>query len=625
MGTFNEPLVQQDQPFASSDDDLAGQRAAEMNDPDRRDLPEPDPITDWSAAPLPPMDEDPLDRAPVTGTPTSPPLWGAAATHPNISQLRVYRVVNGMRHSMGPIDARATEDDLIDRWLDTMPRPGDAPAEFLVRPVDQMGREVREEQPIPPIDADHHTIRRLRAKRASLNQPGAPVAPSPGAGLADMLNAVKALNSPMERMLAESMKEQRIAREEAAKAREATALERIELASRAASSTEAIAERMMNSESERTKAHSEQQSSFFSNLLAQQQMAAERERTAQLARERELSELRRIEREEAAQKLQAEREEAKDRRERDRMELEAKLERERNELSAKLAREERDFKEREAERDRRAANERDDRIRRDEASEKERQRVHERQLKEMEDARTRDREHSERMMALSQSRDKNDSAEGFIEKGTKMLAMFGVQPSDLVEKLTGGSALEPAIEGGIELLKTGISALTDYAKTSKQSETAEKMAKINADAQIASAQQPAGALAIPAGSAPAQIPQNPTGAAGAAGDLVNVPPVPGGAAPAPAKPQIVSKAPLGVQKAARAAIRALVSKLRNNAPERWEELIIQASVEDTAIYHYMKDVSVRAALKEAEAEDDLINRFLTNPAVQNVFNGVPLG
>ena len=65
---------------------------------------------------------------------------------------------------------------------------------------------------------------------------------------------------------------------------------------------------------------------------------------------------------------------------------------------------------------------------------------------------------------------------------------------------------------------------------------------------------------------------------------------------------------LPTQKRARKAIRTLIRKLSSSKAEDWTGIIATAISNEIGIYHYVKAVTVRSALKEAGADDELCDR-----------------
>jgi hypothetical protein len=67
---------------------------------------------------------------------------------------------------------------------------------------------------------------------------------------------------------------------------------------------------------------------------------------------------------------------------------------------------------------------------------------------------------------------------------------------------------------------------------------------------------------------------------------------------------------LKAQKAARVALRNLVRDLGNSAEDKWEQLIALAIQNEMAIFHYVRAVSVKSALREGGATEELANRVI---------------
>jgi hypothetical protein len=68
--------------------------------------------------------------------------------------------------------------------------------------------------------------------------------------------------------------------------------------------------------------------------------------------------------------------------------------------------------------------------------------------------------------------------------------------------------------------------------------------------------------------------------------------------------------PLKSQKAARIGLRNLVRKLSSAGQEEWESHILESLSGELAIYHYVKAVSVAAALHEAGAPEPLAEAIM---------------
>lgn len=574
-------------------DDPASDIAAEINDPNVVDLSDAEPEAIGNRGGIGGLGgfgssagEDSVGR------PTSPPLWRSAHLHANVEQLRVYKVIEGRDVHVGDIDAQASHNDFLRRFLHVMPKSGEEPSRFKLHPLNRLGHEIGQEVILPPIHPEHTGLRAIRAGAdlgAGGSSRGAPPATFAGGGLSDTLSVVDRMLAPMLKRLEASEIEARSAREMAVQSIQRTAEERIELAGRAGMTVEALAEKSMANEAARNKQALEAQQSMSASMLAMMQQASERAQQLEAQRAREEADRRererrdyedriRREREEAEDRRRRERDEAEDRRRRDQLEWERKIEAERLEREDRIRREEQRYE-----------RERLEEIRRTDERERERQRQHEQRLKEVEEQARRDREHQERMVQLTLQRSHNESPEGFIEKGAKLLGLFGMKPTDLVERLTstdaGPEAYTPMIEGMTSILTTGMQAFADYAKTKATTDAA----------KAATAQQ-------------AQIAANNAMAAAVAGPTTATPAIGGPAAPGapPAPAPVRSNLPPHIQKAARDAMISVVGDFRKLAPDAWANTFQNAITTTVAAYHYLKEVGLKPALREAGADDGLL-------------------
>jgi hypothetical protein len=526
------------------------------------------------------------------GRPTSPPLWRSAHLHANVEQLRVYKVIEGRDVHVGDIDAQASHNDFLRRFLHVMPKSGEEPARFKLHPLNRLGHEIGQEVVLPPIHPEHTGLRSIRA--------GADIGPvrggaamafgGGGSGLNETLSVVDRMMAPMLRRLEASEAEARAARELAVKSIERTAEERIELAGRAGITVEALAEKSMANEAARNKQALEAQQAMSTSMLAMLQQSTERQLAFEAERRREEADRRDRERREYEDKIRREREEAEDRRRRERDEAEERRRRDQMEWERKMEAERLEREERMRRDEQRWERERLEETRRTEERERDRGRQHEQRLKEMEEQARRDREHQERMVQLTLQRSHNESPEGFIEKGAKLLAMFGMKPNDLVDRLTstdaGPEAYAPIIEGVTSVLTTGMQALSDYAKTKATTDAARAAA--TQQAMVAAVAGPTVATAAIAGPAAPGTPAAP------------------GAPAAPAAPAALrSNLPAHIQKAARDALIAVVRDLQRSTPDTWAKLFTDAITNTVAAYHYAKEVGLKPALREAGADDAL--------------------
>jgi hypothetical protein len=596
-----------DGPLPPLDDDPGDDVASALNDTRRESLHayEPSPIGSGHASLGMSYGED---AGQIIGRPASPRIWSNAQLHSVVTQLRVWKKINGVPVLVGVIDKDASEEEFIRTFFEVMPSAGDGQAVFAVRPIDREGREIREEVTLPPISEHHTALKQIRMSRAAAAAAGIqtphyypPAPPVMDPALMKLVERAQEAADARMRIMEEEMK---LARDAAMRAQEQAATERIDLASRTAMSVEAITERMMKQESDRNARMIEMErdradkstaamSSVFAQMQAMMATSAEREREAFERRLRE--------------------DEAK--REREQREYERKMQQAEREAELKRERERDEF-------ERKARIEKEDAERRERERESERQRQHDARMKEMEISAQRDREHAERMIELARMKEHGESIEGTVEKVGKVLGMVGMKPGDLIEKLLGGNKDndEDAGAGGTlaalaPLLGEGVKVLGEVIKTGVQA---------RAMANMPPGMMPPGMMPqmgrppmLPPGYAPQQqMPQLPD--YGYAQQQPQMQQAPQGVPmqqpapmqqqmpqqpPQPAQPPApVSTLPLGEQKNARIGLRNLVKGLRSTPREGWEDAITMALVSELAIVRYVQEIPVKAALMEVGAD-----------------------
>jgi hypothetical protein len=598
----------------------------------------------------------------ASGRASSPRLYAQAAQFPTCVQLRVWKWENGVPVGLGSIDAEASEDEFVRRFFTAMPRRGEGRAQFKLRPIDIRGQELGQEVTI--VISEHHAA--MRAIREADEEereirsapPQAPANNEFSGEMSRMVEHMLATAEQRSRALEEAleMERDRMRDEELRRTQE-----RVDLASQAAQGVHAITERMMKDEAGRAeralRAQSDQSqvlvttlTSIFSQqqMMAQQQseasrradeyrleqerQRAERERVeadTRLRREREEADHKRQrEREEAEMRLRLEREEAARKYDQAKLEIDAKLKAEREELERRERREREDAERRERwlseERARRETREGQEARER----EAERSRQHDRMLKELEVQAQRDREHAERMIQMSKMElesKSNAQSSDVLGSAAKMLAQFGIEPSEILPRILGmkqgDDDEDEKPSPWAAALPSVIGVIGDIARAAAQSKSAQA-AQQEAEARRATAMLPPpppqralpppgmmyGPPAAQQGAEPVAVPQQASGA----------PAAPAAAPTTPAQEvarslsEVASEKGLQLkaQKAARVALRNLVRDLGNTTEEKWEQLIALAIQNELAIYHYVRAVSVKSALREAGASEDLANKII---------------
>lgn len=343
---------------------------AEMNDRSFTNLPEPPVIGH-----RPPPSDLFGNNANSVGRATSPKLFASASSHPTVTQLRVWRMEQGVPVGVGAIDAEATEDDFIRHFFDAMPQPGDGKFTFRFRPINIQGREMGSEGTlvISDVHSSLQAIRRQKERKENPPQdpsqgyPGVPMTTggsnvyvtgggdSGGAAYAEPMarmfeQAVENAERQTELLQAELRRQQEELRDQERQRAE----ERVRASEKATTVVEKMTERLMqtdraraeevlNSQKEQSQMMMSAMSTVFSQQTQMSQQAAERQRMLDAERakqdreffERQRAEMearRLLERQEAEERRRAEREEWERRREEMKLEAEAKASREKMEL-----------------------------------------------------------------------------------------------------------------------------------------------------------------------------------------------------------------------------------------------------------------------------------------------------
>jgi len=404
----------------------------------------------------------------VGGRSTSPRLFTQAAGHPTVNQLRVWKIENGVPVGLGAIDASASEDDLVREFSAAMPRPGDGRAVFKVRPIDGDGREMGMEASV--IIGEHHAALQ-RQRRAATAQNA--VAAQTVVNNTLPTDVLRLMERAIDQTRASLDDERRRSRD----LMEQIADERMNVASNATTSIQAMSEKMLDAESQRArmaldsagayhKQAADNQAAFFQSQM--DLMRQERERESDRSERERMGAEERFARTLAEMEMQRQRQqEEADRRRREEREAwerrmeEMRLDNQRREQEAEAKRR---ADAEAAERRWRMEREEREEQRKREAMEREereaaRQRDHEMKLRQMELEQSQQREHAERMMQLQQAQLAATMAQAAgkagggikdtIKEVTGVLAMLGIEPGDLVQRfLSPGGAGEGGSAGG---------------------------------------------------------------------------------------------------------------------------------------------------------------------------------
>jgi hypothetical protein len=393
--------------------------------------------------------------------------------------------------------------------------------------------------------------------------------------------------------------------------------------------------------------------SSFEGQRRSDQFRLEQERERARRDREEYEERRHRERLELEERRLRERDEADRRLREDRAILEAKITREQNELQIRLERERQEMQMKmQREQSEREARERwfaEERLRREEREQKEskereaeRQRRHDLAMSEMKQNSQRDREHAERMMALSKMEISNKAMGGLgemIPKATGMLREIGIEPAHLIQRALLPPEEEPEKSGGwMEALPSIIGATAEIAKSAlgggglPQPQLAppqmamQQYPQLTDDAyrQYAEPMQqprPATQIMQQAQQVPAEQQMEPEVAQ--AEEPYNINQDQNGdpsylieqkeATVAP--PQAVDVAEqagidLERQKKAREGMMYLVTNLAQSPQDRWQDIITGALAQNIDIYTYISAVTVRYAIRETGAPEDLVEAIV---------------
>jgi hypothetical protein len=585
------------------------------------------------------------------GRGSSPKLFSQQALFPQVTQLRCWRIENGTPTGIGVIDANANEEEFVQTFSSAMPKQGEGTIKFKLRPLDIDGRELGQE--ITLAISEHHS-----ALKYSHNVNKRTTA----------VNAAVAEQQTMQSvidMLKETLRHSQSAlEEERRRGREIMnqmAQERIDLASNAASGVQIISERMMDADAKRHEVMLKQEQvrnqqaqdnmSAFFQTQSEMQMAerARQQDEFERQRDREKSyhgmmlqlEQQRQERERASQESMANQqmqnfqmmlEQERIRRDREKQEYQERLDQQRQEWEMRRQQERDDY-------------ERKERVRLEELKEKEaeRRRQHDMRLKELELAAQRDREHAERMMQLQALQVQNEKQGSFretLKEGMETLTQFGIDPTDLVQKLLGGDNGSNA-ETIIGALSGVAGKVADVVKENVRATGQVNAAK--AQAQMMQ-QNPMMGMPqygmVPYGMNPqmqqqmAMQQQQQMAMQQFEGDdseddseFLEQEPIYVGKRKVPqseAIEPIEIDLPLATQKSARKALRTMVRELLKTENEGWEGVITMGLVNEPSIYHYIQAVTVDYALKEAGAKSDfkadIVSALRASPLVPDELN-----
>jgi len=537
------------------------------------------------------------------------PIWEDAAAYGGETyRLRIQRLnMDGTRSDLGHIAGDSSEAALINQW----PEAGT----YLIMPVDEHNRSLRDQPYRRTIASDHLLLKKKRAE-SGLNDSstnGMDVSPL----IAIMQQQIHAMQE--ERRAEKRQLEQE--RQQIAEDKRAVEQRMIALTVEQNASSAELHQQMLQQQQDnfnRMQAQAEQRNqSFMLSFQAMNDARAEDER-----RRREAEEIR------FQQQLERERET----RRRD--------EEERQRQHERLMEREAMRREREIEAMR--------------SGQEYQQRMWEEHAKRREESDRRDREREQEFMQRQLEAVKEQKEP--LEVVSKLIKPFGYTIADLIPLITGGgqkSIIETIANTAAEVVKStvqsgGLQGLVAQAQAAEVE---------GADEEYIPVQVANGQIAMVPKSALAEIPENEANEAiqipeqtqqpqqaysnmeqsnyidgsavfGKPGAGPILPPQPVvmdvQATRAPPKPSV----PLKIAKPARKAIRMLVGDLSGCEQDEWVAKIVSMIGDTPESLEYLKLVTIRGALVEAGASDDMTNTIigqLDEPEYKPFTDGIPRG
>ena len=266
----------------------------------------------------------------LPGRSSSPRLFVQGAGHPTVTQLKVFRMENGLPVSLGAIGAEATEDDLVRQFSRSMPIKGEGRIQFRFRPIDGDNRELGVESSLW-MSENHSAIQRMQAMNASIsgsNGSGINIT-----GLGGMPPEIFSLMSKTLDRSHASVDDERL---RSRTIMDQIASERVGLANNVTTSMQSMSDRMLTAESSRASAALEAENNR--NRQASDSMAAFfQSQLEMMSGQRDSDRMRmQSERETSNQYAERMRKEENDRAERERAREGQRLEREQNDWQRRL-------------------------------------------------------------------------------------------------------------------------------------------------------------------------------------------------------------------------------------------------------------------------------------------------
>lgn len=542
--------------------------------------------------------------APVMGTSTSPRLFAQAAVFPSVTQLRVFKISNGVPEGLGHIDATATEEDFVRKFIHAMPSSGEGRGTFKLRPIDINMHEIGQQFTIH-ISEHHAALVRIRTHGHSAQMygemtPGMQALLGGGSGNSAAQGAMRLAERNLEMAERRAAAYERSLEEErlrVAEERERMAQERVDLAANSANALHTVMERHMSDAEMRAQKALEAEAqrnqmtiAAMQAMTAQQQKASETSFASMLqilqtnAQQQQAFLAAQMQAQNAAQAQQLA--EERERRAQERAEAEDRRRRERQEAEERWKRESIEF-------ERKRESERLEAERREREREADRARRHEMAMAEVKAQRERDREHQQALLALQmqklniQGGQKGD-LDSLLEKGTELAAKFGLEPAEIIERLIGGGEAPDSGPSFVEVLPRLAGVVGEVVKAGMNRPRP-------SNPMLPPPQEFPQAFPNPTQPEPEKVPREAQVAPEAEEDSL-------------AEPDI--DLPLKTKKNARKAARKLIKDLRKAEPGEYVGLVLQAISMELALLTYLEATSIAFVSEEAGATPEEVEEII---------------
>jgi len=548
------------------------------------------------------------------------PIWEDAASYGGETyRLRIQRMnMDGTRSDLGHIAGDSSEAALVNQWAEA--------GTYLIMPVDEHGRSLRDQPYRRTIAHDHLLLKRKRAEMGASGN---------GAQTQGIDPYILMMQQTIADLRAQHAEEKREAAEERAEERRAVAEVRAEEKQRA----QAVEQRALALTIEQNATSAEMTQSLLQTQQDNfaQSMALQEQRTQQF-----MLSMQSI----SAANIEAGRRQREQEREAHQQAIERDRDRARRDEEDRQRNHERVME--------REAGRRESEIAGIRANQEYQQRMWEEQSKRAEENARRDRDRDQQYMdrQLEAAKEQKNP----LEVVGNLIKPFGYTVADLLPLITGSgqkTMIETLANTAAEVVKAavaggGLQGLVAQAQGQlgpEEGEEEEQYIPVQvASGQIAMVPRSALTEIPPEAAEQAMQPQQPQqpqqahppsnyidgstvfGKPGTPPFVAPTEPViiETSAVPAVVKPTV----PIKIAKPARKAIRMLIGELSGCAQDEWITKIVAMVTDTPESLEYLKIVTVRGALSEAGASDEMAAAIITNldnPEFKPFTEGIPRG